>query len=143
MINRAGEPGGFSDPDIPLKNELRWPYRTWGASVVFSGDDHFYERNKVDDFTYVVYGFGGFPKIPDIRPNEISEGNVIHYRQRHGAMRAEVYEDLMRFQYINIDGEVIDEFYIQGDEDGQLASRAANPGRNNNLPNNPGTATNS
>ncbi len=132
MIDRQSE-GGWSDPDIPLKIELRWPFKDWGASVLLAGDDHFYERNVVDGFNYVVNGFGGFPKIPDIRPNEIAQGNVIHYNQRHGAIRAEVYEDVIKFSFINIDGVAIDEFYIRGDDGASPpAARTADPATTDN-----------
>jgi len=38
---------------------MRWPFADWGASVVYSGHDHTYERLAVDGFPYVVNGVGG------------------------------------------------------------------------------------
>lgn len=39
--------------------ELRWPFAAWGASIVYAGHDHTYERLEVDGFPYIVNGVGG------------------------------------------------------------------------------------
>jgi len=39
--------------------EMRWPFAEWGASIVYSGHDHTYERFAVDGFPYIVNGVGG------------------------------------------------------------------------------------
>jgi len=38
---------------------MRWPFAEWGASIVYSGHDHTYERLAVDGFPYIVNGVGG------------------------------------------------------------------------------------
>jgi 3',5'-cyclic AMP phosphodiesterase CpdA len=38
---------------------MRWPFAEWGASVVYSGHDHTYERLEVDGLPYIVNGVGG------------------------------------------------------------------------------------
>jgi tartrate-resistant acid phosphatase type 5 len=38
---------------------MRWPFAEWGASIVYSGHDHTYERLDVDGFPYIVNGVGG------------------------------------------------------------------------------------
>lgn len=38
---------------------MRWPFAEWGASIVYSGHDHTYERLSVDGFPYIVNGVGG------------------------------------------------------------------------------------
>ncbi len=38
---------------------LQWPFQEWGADIVLSGDNHYYERNVVNNFTYIVNGVGG------------------------------------------------------------------------------------
>jgi hypothetical protein len=42
--------------------EMRWPFREWGAEVVFSGHDHSYERLSVGGIPYFVQGLGGASK---------------------------------------------------------------------------------
>lgn len=39
--------------------EMRWPFAEWGASIVYAGHDHTYERLAVDGFPYIVNGVGG------------------------------------------------------------------------------------
>jgi tartrate-resistant acid phosphatase type 5 len=39
--------------------EMRWPFAEWGASIVYAGHDHTYERLSVDGFPYIVNGVGG------------------------------------------------------------------------------------
>jgi tartrate-resistant acid phosphatase type 5 len=38
---------------------MRWPFREWGASIVYSGHDHTYERLSVAGFPFIVNGVGG------------------------------------------------------------------------------------
>ena len=38
---------------------LQWPFQEWGADIVLNGDNHYYERNVVNNFTYIVNGNGG------------------------------------------------------------------------------------
>lgn len=39
--------------------KLQWPYEEWGASAVFAGHEHSYERLRVGGMTYIVAGLGG------------------------------------------------------------------------------------
>ena len=43
---------------------MRWPFKEWGASLVFSGHDHTYERLNVNDLPYIVNGVGGNDLYP-------------------------------------------------------------------------------
>ena len=38
---------------------MRWPFQQWGATLVYSGHDHTYERFDIDGFPYIVNGAGG------------------------------------------------------------------------------------
>ena len=45
---------------------MQWPYETWGATAVFAGHDHVYERiitadgnGDGNDFVYLTTGAGG------------------------------------------------------------------------------------
>ncbi|HYP77162.1 MAG TPA: metallophosphoesterase [Polyangiaceae bacterium] len=38
---------------------MRWPFAEWGASIVYAGHEHTYERLAVDGFPYIVNGVGG------------------------------------------------------------------------------------
>ncbi len=44
----------------PLAPWMRWPFQSWGATIVMSGHEHIYERIvTTDDFMYIVNGLGG------------------------------------------------------------------------------------
>ena len=43
---------------------MRWPFAEWGASLVFSGHDHTYERLQVNGLPYIVNGVGGNDLYP-------------------------------------------------------------------------------
>ncbi|MEO9804096.1 MAG: metallophosphoesterase [Reichenbachiella sp.] len=82
---------------------LQWPYRKWGADVVLNGDNHYYERNLIDNYTYVVNGVGG--AALDVRGSTIPGTTVKHFPsgssdKRWGAMLFEVKHD--NGDYLNI-----------------------------------------
>jgi tartrate-resistant acid phosphatase type 5 len=63
---------------------MQWPFQAWGASAVYTGHDHNYERFDFGAGTipYVVQGTGG----ADLRGvNTSRTGSVIAYSQKHGA----------------------------------------------------------
>jgi hypothetical protein len=66
--------------------ELQWPFRAWGATAVFSGHDHDYERLAVGEMPYFVVGTGGQSLY---RFREPIAGSVVRVGQRHGALRLE------------------------------------------------------
>lgn len=43
----------------PGATVMRWPFKTWGADIVFAGHAHNYERLLVDGLPYLVVGTGG------------------------------------------------------------------------------------
>jgi tartrate-resistant acid phosphatase type 5 len=63
---------------------MQWPFREWGASAVYAGHDHGYERFDFGPgaIPYVVQGTGG----ADLRPFAVSQaGSVLRYNEKHGA----------------------------------------------------------
>ncbi len=62
--------GGYY-PGYP---RLRWPFKEWGADLLFCGHVHAYERAEVDAFNYVTIGCSGEsnrtyvdPRIPGLK----------------------------------------------------------------------------
>lgn len=84
---------------------MQWPFKEWGASVVFAGHDHTYERIEVDGLTYIVNGLGGGPIYSFEHP---VPGSLLRYNDDHGAMLVETGSEGMIFYFINILGETID-----------------------------------
>ncbi|MES1175151.1 MAG: metallophosphoesterase [Myxococcales bacterium] len=60
---------------------MRWPFREWGASVVYSGHDHTYERFDVAGFPYIVNGVGGKDLYQLLQP---LPGSVVRHADVHG-----------------------------------------------------------
>ena len=91
------------------KETMQWPFAEWGADVVFSGHDHTYERIARDGILYFVNGLGGASRYDF---EDIVEGSQVRYNEDFGAMLVEVSEEVMKFQFINRQGTVIDEFEL-------------------------------
>lgn len=49
----------FSSGTIGSTPALQWPFKSWGADLVISGNEAHYERLLVDGLTYVICGSGG------------------------------------------------------------------------------------
>jgi hypothetical protein len=89
---------------------LQWPFKDWGASVVIAGHDHIYERLEIDGLTYFVNGVGGGGLYPITAPEP---GSQVRYSSNHGAMLVNATPTRITFQFINIDGDIIDTYVIE------------------------------
>ncbi|MFI5317018.1 MAG: metallophosphoesterase family protein [Myxococcota bacterium] len=67
--------------------ELQWPFRAWGATAVFSGHDHDYERLEIGGMPYAVVGTGGMGLYAFREP--LAESRV-RIADQHGALRIDV-----------------------------------------------------
>jgi tartrate-resistant acid phosphatase type 5 len=97
-----------SGPHGPMP-ELQWPFRAWGATAVFSGHDHDYERLAVGDMPYVVVGTGGMALY---RFREPIAGSLVRVGQRHGALRLEVREGAARGEFVEVNDPGGDRFAL-------------------------------
>jgi hypothetical protein len=97
---------GYHGPNLVS----RWPYAEWGASTVFAGHDHSYERLAVDGIPYFVNGVGGYPAIYSF--GAIEPGSQIRFNQDYGAMRVEATESMITFESVTRDGAVIDRYAL-------------------------------
>jgi hypothetical protein len=57
----------------------------WGASAVFAGHEHSYERIE-RDVPYIINGLGGHPYLYDIHNCVTEAGSKVRYNAYHGAM---------------------------------------------------------
>jgi tartrate-resistant acid phosphatase type 5 len=85
----------------------RWPYAEWGADAVLAGHDHTYERLEEDGITYFVNGVGGAGRY---NFEDILNGSQVRYNQDYGAMRVEVTETSILFQFITRTDGLIDSY---------------------------------
>ncbi len=100
----------YSSAEHGSNEDLQWPYEEWGADAVLAGHDHSYERAAVGGIPYFVNGLGGagtydFPEVID--------ESVVRYNENHGAMTIAISTTDITFEFVNVDGEVIDTHTIQ------------------------------
>jgi len=89
---------------------IQWPFGDWGADAVLTGHSHVYERLIVDEFPYFINGLGGGPRYEFDEP---VDGSEVKFRDDFGAMLVEATADLIVFQFITRDEDVIDTYSIQ------------------------------
>ena len=85
---------------------LQWPYATWGADAVIAGHDHLYERIERDGVVYLVNGLGGHGKRYQFT-TPVS-GSELRFNEMHGAMRVQATAQELRFEFVRVDGQVVD-----------------------------------
>jgi len=101
-----------ADP-LFVEQEMRWPFREWGADIVITAHAHNYERLRVDGMTYVVDGLGGALnrfEFPNVQPE-----SLVRYNATFGALFAEVSDGDLLFTFKNPHGDVVDRFDVQRD----------------------------
>jgi hypothetical protein len=85
---------------------MRWPFAEWGADVVLAGHDHNYERLRVDAILYYVNGLGG-KSYRSFGPR-VATGSRIRFTGAFGAMRGTATTDSLTFEFITVDGTLIE-----------------------------------
>jgi|GEM_PF-2008079 len=89
---------------------MQWDFKAWGADAVLAGHDHDYERLQANGLTYFVNGLGG-DELGNFRESILPESQI-RYNLNYGAMRVEVNNAYVKFQFINRDNLLIDEYVI-------------------------------
>lgn len=90
---------------------MQWPFVDWGTDAVLSGHDHLYERLEVDGLVYFTNGLGGHAAIYDFL--NILPQSLVRYNDSHGAMRIQATSGWLLFEFINIQGEIVDSFTLE------------------------------
>ncbi|MEN8241150.1 MAG: metallophosphoesterase [Chloroflexota bacterium] len=99
----------YSSGDHGPTTHMRWPFAEWGADAVLAGHDHDYERLEIDGLVYFINGLGGGARYGF---GETAAGSQVRYQARHGAMLVVATFEEISFSFINVDGEVIDQFSL-------------------------------
>jgi len=86
--------------------QMQWPFQQWGATAVFGGHDHVYERiiltdDDHDAFPYFTVGFSGRSLYGFATP---IEGSVVRYSSDYGALRVTLDGDQAIFDAFSIAG---------------------------------------
>ena len=103
-------PAYSSGDPIFTVEQMRWPFREWGADLVMSGHQHQYERMQIDGLTYVVAGLGGALNRFDFLKTQ--PGSVVRYNASFGALRGLVTDQGLVFDFVGTQGFVVDSFRI-------------------------------
>lgn len=89
--------------------ELRWPFRQWGADLVIAGHDHDYERIQRWGLTYLVDGSGGADLYGFGRP---LMGSLVRNATDHGAVFLRVEQGSLVGEFRSTAGTRIDRFVL-------------------------------
>jgi tartrate-resistant acid phosphatase type 5 len=90
-------------------DELQWPFRAWGATAVFSGHDHDYERFDLGGMPYVVVGTGGQTLY---KMRDPIGGSVKQLERRHGALRIDVRKGEANAEFVSVTDDARDRFAL-------------------------------
>jgi tartrate-resistant acid phosphatase type 5 len=91
-------------------DNMLWPFTAWGASVIYAGHNHLYERILTNDLNYVTVGLGGDRIDGFVTP---LPGSLSRYNATYGAVRLVVTETNFVSQFLNISNQVIDTFILE------------------------------
>ncbi len=92
-------------------DNMLWPFTAWGATAVYAGHNHLYERVFTNGLNYVTIGLGG-DRIDTFYGVPIP-GSVARYNTTYGAGRLLITETNFVSQFINISNQVIDTFTLE------------------------------
>lgn len=86
--------------------EMQWPFAEWGATAVFSGHEHVYERLERDGVDYFVNGAGGRHLYGFKR--EPVAGSQVRIAGEFGVMRVIATDASITYEFWTIDGRRLD-----------------------------------
>lgn len=92
-------------------DNMLWPFTAWGATAVYAGHNHLYERVFTNGLNYVTIGLGG-DRIDTFYAVPIP-GSVARYNTTYGAGRLLITETNFVSQFLNISNKVIDTFTLE------------------------------
>jgi hypothetical protein len=90
-------------------DNMLWPFTEWGASAIYTGHNHLYERILTNGLNYVTIGLGGDRIDSFVTP---LAGSLSRYNTTYGAVRLTVTETNFVSDFINIFHQVIDTYAL-------------------------------
>ena len=101
---------------------LQWPFEEWGATAVFAGHSHDYERiirhddGDGVDMPYFVTGLGG-KCINEINLGSLVSGSEAQYDDDFGTILVQASDSTISFQFYSVEGggTLIDTYTIDVD----------------------------
>lgn len=86
---------------------MQWPFKQWGATAVFAGHDHTYERFDIGGIPYFVDGLGGRSIYPLNAP---VAGSQVRFNADYGAMLVEANDCAIMYAFYTRAGQLIDTY---------------------------------
>lgn len=91
-------------------DNMLWPFTDWGATAIYAGHNHLYERVLTNGLNYVTIGLGGDRIDGFVTP---VAGSMSRYNATYGAVRLVVTETNFVSEFINIFDQVIDALTLE------------------------------
>ena len=91
-------------------DNMLWPFTQWGATAIYTGHNHLYERVLTNGLNYVTIGLGGGRIDGFVAP---VAGSLSRYNTTYGAVRLTVTETSFGSDFINIFNQVIDSYTLE------------------------------
>jgi len=90
--------------------EMRWPFAEWGASIVYAGHDHTYERLAVDGFPYIVNGVGGNKDLYEL--GDPLPESLVRHTDVHGLVLVTATATEFVSRFLDARGQELDVFRL-------------------------------
>lgn len=91
-------------------DNMLWPFTQWGATAIYTGHNHLYERVLTNGLNYVTIGLGGGRIDGFTTP---VAGSLSRYNTTYGAVRLRVTETNFVSDFINISNQVVDSYTLE------------------------------
>ncbi len=88
---------------------MQWPFKEWGASAVFAGHEHIYERYDIQGVPYFVNGMGGRTITP---LGKCKGACKMQYNKDFGAMLVSASRSIARFEFYTKGNVKIDQLLL-------------------------------
>lgn len=93
---------------------MQWPFADWGATAVFGGHEHNYERLMVGGIPYFVVGHGGRSIYNNFSSPPSNSASQSRYANGYGALQIQIGDNEISFHSYAVNGNVlIDSFKIK------------------------------
>jgi predicted phosphodiesterase len=99
------------DDGLPVRYTWNPLFEAANVPIVFSGHAHHYERIHANGLTYIVTGGGSSTLYAQ---GEALPGSQIYARRTHFVLM-EIYADHIQIQAISVEGDLIDQTFIEWD----------------------------
>jgi tartrate-resistant acid phosphatase type 5 len=99
-----------SDGEHASATYMRWPFADWGATAVISGRANTYERTMNGGVAYMVNGLGGAAPLGSFKAAQV--GSVSRFNRTWGAQKVTITDVSLDFEFISIDGGMVDRFRL-------------------------------